>query len=198
MSPGLLFSNRICDFENPNRRCRRVGAAIWKHLSTGDESRFENTPSVARSRVSRCPLNQSFGILKLNAQTGQNRYGGFQRRLPLGYFPDILLDISGRFIISDASQKQALKNYRKRLHQRGMARFEVLGLNADRELIRSLAKRLADKDPEATRIRTAVRRTIAGGPPKKGGILDALRRSPLVGAGLDLTRPLTAARKVAL
>lgn len=143
-------------------------------------------------------LNQSFGILKLNAQTGQNRYRGFQRRLPLGYFPDILLDISGRFIISNTSQKQALKNYRKRLHQRGMARFEVLGLNADRELIRSLAKRLADKDPEATRIRTAVRRTIAGGPPKKGGILDALRRSPLVGAGLDLTRPLTAARKVAL
>ena len=91
-----------------------------------------------------------------------------------------------------------MKNYRKRLRQRGLARFEVLGLNADRELIRSLAKRLADKNPDATRIRAVVRHTIAGGAPKKGGILDALRRSPLVGADLDLTRRLTAARKVDL
>jgi hypothetical protein len=29
---------------------------------------------------------------------------------------------------------------------------------------------------------------IPGEPPRKGGILDALRRSPLVGADLDLTR----------
>jgi hypothetical protein len=116
----------------------------------------------------------------------------------LDRFPDILLDIGGRFVINDTSQKQAVKNYRKRLRQRGLARFEVLGLNADRELIRSLAKRLADKDPDATRIRAVVRHTIAGGAPKKGGILDALRRSPLVGADLDLTCPPTAARKVDL
>jgi hypothetical protein len=37
-------------------------------------------------------------------------------------------------------QKRALKSYRKRLTWRGMARFEVLGLDADRELIRSLAQ----------------------------------------------------------
>jgi hypothetical protein len=35
-------------------------------------------------------------------------------------------------------------------------------------------------------IRATVRRTIAGEQPKKGGILSALRRSPLVGADLDL------------
>ena len=52
-----------------------------------------------------------------------------------------------------------------------MARFEVLGLDADRELIRSLAKRLAGDGPDSARIRAAVRRTIAGEPPKKGGIL---------------------------
>lgn len=42
----------------------------------------------------------------------------------------------------------------------GLARFDVPGLNTDRELVRSLAGRLAEKGPEATRIRTAVRRTI--------------------------------------
>jgi hypothetical protein len=79
-----------------------------------------------------------------------------------------------------------------------MARFEVLGLGADRELIRSLAKRLADDSPDSARIRTAVRRTISGESPNKGGILSALRRSPLVGAELNLERPVTADRKVDL
>lgn len=95
-------------------------------------------------------------------------------------------------------QKRALENYRKRLTRRGMARFEVLGLDADRELIRSLARRLADGSPDSVQIRTTVRRTISGEPPKKGGILSALRRSPLVGADLDLRRPLATARRVDL
>lgn len=93
-------------------------------------------------------------------------------------------------------QKRALNNYRKRLKQQGMARFEVLGLDGDRDLIRSLATRFAGDGPEPTQIRAVVRRAIAGEPPKKGGILDALRRSPLVGADLDLKRPVTVARKV--
>ena len=38
--------------------------------------------------------------------------------------------------MSDTSQERTLNNYRKRLKQRGMARFEVLGLDAGRELIR--------------------------------------------------------------
>ena len=89
--------------------------------------------------------------------------------------------------MNNTSQKQALKNYRNRLKDRGMARFEVLGLDADRELIRSLAKRLAENDRDATRLRASVSRTISGEPPKKGGILAALRRSPLVGADLEVT-----------
>ena len=100
--------------------------------------------------------------------------------------------------MSDTSQKRAIHNYRKRLRQRGMTRFEVLGLGADRELIRSLAKRLAGDNPESARIRDAVRRTISGEPPDKGGILNALRRSPLVGAELNLDRPVTTDRKVDL
>ena len=91
--------------------------------------------------------------------------------------------------MADMSQKRALKNYRKRLTARGLARFEVLGLDADRDLIRSLARRLAEDSAEAARIRATVRRTMTGEPSKKGGILAALRRSPLVGADLDLRRP---------
>ncbi len=88
-----------------------------------------------------------------------------------------------------SSQKRAIRNYRTRLSKRGLARFEVLGRDSDRDLIRSLARRLAEDGPEASLLRAAVSQTIAGEPPKKGGILAALRRSPLVGADLDVTRP---------
>lgn len=100
--------------------------------------------------------------------------------------------------LSTTPQKRALRNYRKRLSQRGMARFEVLGLEGDRDLIRSLARRLAGGDPDSARIRSAVRTSISAEPSKKGGILDALRRSPLVGADLDIKRPATLGRKVDL
>lgn len=96
------------------------------------------------------------------------------------------------------SQKRAVQNYRSRLGERGLARFEVLGRDADRDLIRSLARRLAEDGPEAARLRVVLSQTDAGEPPKKGGILAALRRSPLVGADLDLTRPREEGRKVEL
>jgi hypothetical protein len=100
-------------------------------------------------------------------------------------------------VMGSTSQMRALKNYRKRLNLRGMARFEVLGLSTDRELIRSLARRLAENGPEAIEIRASIRQ-VSSGPLKKGGILAALRRSPLVGADLNLTRPRIAGRKVNL
>ncbi len=95
-----------------------------------------------------------------------------------------------------SSQNRAIKNYRSRLSHRGLARYEVLGRDADRDLIRSLARRLAEDGPDASRLRAAVSQTIAGEAPKKGGILAALRRSPLVGADLDLNRPREDGRKV--
>ena len=95
----------------------------------------------------------------------------------------------------NTTQKRAFPNRRTRLVKRGMVRFEVLGLDADRDLIRSLAKRLSEDDADAARIRAAVRRTIAGEPPKKGGITAALRRSPLVGADLNPTRAHETGRK---
>jgi hypothetical protein len=42
--------------------------------------------------------------------------------------------------MSDTAQKRALRNYRSRLTKRGIARFEVLGLDTDRDLIRSIAR----------------------------------------------------------
>jgi hypothetical protein len=100
--------------------------------------------------------------------------------------------------MSVTPQKRALKKYRKRLTQRGLARFEVLGLDADRELVRSFAKRLADNGPDSALLRATVCRTIAGEPPNRGGILRALRRSPLVGADLEIKRPATAGRRLDL
>ena len=100
--------------------------------------------------------------------------------------------------MSTSSQKRAIKNYRDRLNERGLARFEVLGLDAARDLIRSLARRLAENRSDAAQIRATLSRSIAGKPAKKGGILDALRRSPLVGAGLNFRRPREAGRKITL
>jgi hypothetical protein len=97
-----------------------------------------------------------------------------------------------------SSQKRAVREYRSRLSERGLARFDVLGLDRGRDLIRSLARRLAQEDTEAARIRAAVSQTISGKPPKKGGILAALRRSPLVGADLDLDRPRAEERGIDL
>jgi hypothetical protein len=99
--------------------------------------------------------------------------------------------------VSTTPQKRALKNYRRRLEERGIARFEILGLNADRELIRSLAKRLSEGDADARRIRATLQR-IVGSESPKGGILAALRRSPLVGAELDLERQVTHGRSLDL
>ncbi|MFC3725770.1 hypothetical protein [Neoaquamicrobium sediminum] len=96
------------------------------------------------------------------------------------------------------SQKRAVQNYRTRLRQRGLSRFEVLGREADRDLIRSLARRLAEDSPDASRLRATVSQAIAGEPAKKGGILAALRRSPLVGADLDLSRAHEEGRNVDL
>ena len=96
------------------------------------------------------------------------------------------------------SQKRAIRTYRKRLLARGLARFEVLGLDTDRKLIRQLARRLATNDQDASRIRASVGASIAEGAPARGGILEALRRSPLVGVELDLRRPREAGRKIRL
>ncbi len=83
--------------------------------------------------------------------------------------------------MGNAAQKRAIQNYRARLTQRGFTRFEVMALESDRDLIRSLARRLAEEGPAAEQVRAAVKTAVTGELPKSGGILTALRRSPLVG-----------------
>ena len=98
--------------------------------------------------------------------------------------------------MTSAAQAQALKNYRKRLTRRGMARFEVLGLAADRELVRTLAKRLAEDTPESAEIRATLSEKVAPDARKKGGILEMLRSWPI--ADLELKRPFVKPRKIDL
>ncbi|MGD9615119.1 MAG: hypothetical protein AB7H90_06075 [Alphaproteobacteria bacterium] len=102
----------------------------------------------------------------------------------------------------NASQKRAVETYRRRLRENGLARYEVRGSASDKALIRSLAKRLAENDTAAYRLRQELAHEISGRTclrPRTGkDIWDALRRSPLVGADLDLTRDIVPERHVAL
>ena len=47
-------------------------------------------------------------------------------------------------------QKRAVDNHRRRLRERGMARYEVRGLESDKALVRRLATRLAENDARPT------------------------------------------------
>src|SRR5687768_1544210 len=98
--------------------------------------------------------------------------------------------------MSDTAQRRALRNYRSRLNKRGIARFEVQGLETDRELIRTLARRLAEGGPASIPMRATVNQLVAAGAPSKGRILAALRRSPLADADLHISRERVAGRKV--
>lgn len=82
------------------------------------------------------------------------------------------------------------------MSDRGLARFEVLGRDADPDLIRMLARRLAENGPESAKLRAAVNDTINGEPPQKGGILAALRRSPFLGANVEISRQREEGREI--
>ena len=100
--------------------------------------------------------------------------------------------------MTSAAQKKALHDYRARLAERGFTRFEIMALEADRDLIRTLAKRLSEDGPDAEQLRKAVKTAVAGEPPRSGNILAALRRSPLVDADLDFSRQREEGRLVDL
>jgi hypothetical protein len=98
----------------------------------------------------------------------------------------------------NASQKRAVANHRRRLGERGLARYEVRGLEQDKELVRQLAKRLAANDHKAAQLRADIVRETRSEPTRKGGIYAALRRSPAVGADLDLSREIVSERDIDL
>jgi hypothetical protein len=97
-----------------------------------------------------------------------------------------------------SSQQRAVANFRNRLAKKGLTRFEVTGRDSDRELVRTLARRLAEGGSESDRLRAVVNEAIGGQPSAKGGILRALMASPLIGSELDLTRPREKGRKIDL
>lgn len=98
--------------------------------------------------------------------------------------------------MSKSSQERAVANFRNRLAEKGLVRFEVTGRNSDRDLVRAVARRLAEGSAESERLRAAVNQIIGAEPPAKGRILRALMASPLVGSELDLSRPREEGRKV--
>ena len=102
----------------------------------------------------------------------------------------------------NASQKRAVANHRRRLGERGLARYEVRGLEQDRQLVRQLAKRLAKNDAEAEHLRREITQKVADEAPLElrtgKDIWDALRRSPLVGLDLDIEREFTTGRDIEL
>ena len=100
--------------------------------------------------------------------------------------------------MTTAAQKNATRNYRARLAQRGIKRFEVMAPETDRSLIRALGRQPAADGPKAEQARATVKALIVDDPRMRGGILAALRRSPLVGADMDLPRPRIEGRRIDL
>jgi hypothetical protein len=99
----------------------------------------------------------------------------------------------------NASQKRAIAEHRRRLGEQGIDRYEVRGLVQDKELVRKFARRLAMNDAEAARLRAEVAQRVRPHPLLSGkDIWDALRRSPAVGADLDLSREIVPERDVDL
>ncbi len=101
--------------------------------------------------------------------------------------------------MSSNAQKRANEVHRQRLIERGFARFEVRGLGADKDLIRNIARCLATNDERAGELRRDLARSVGGDKSAQtGGVLAALRRSPLVGAELNFERDDTPGRDVGL
>jgi hypothetical protein len=98
----------------------------------------------------------------------------------------------------NAAQLRAVATHRARLGERGMSRYQVRGLEQDKELVRKFARRLAANDADAVRLQAEVLKQVTGEPPRRGGIWAALRGSPAVGADLDLMREVVAERDIDL
>jgi hypothetical protein len=90
--------------------------------------------------------------------------------------------------VTSAAQKKAIKNHRKKLLGRGLSRFEVQGRITDKQLLRDLARKLAEDSSEAANVRKAVESAVTESNENEGGIWQALRRSPLVASAVEFER----------
>jgi hypothetical protein len=95
------------------------------------------------------------------------------------------------------SQKRAIARRRGQFGARAIVRYEVWGLRKDRELIRKVAKKLGRGGAEAAYLRREIECAV-GTERQRGGLWGALRRSPFVGADLNLEREFTTGRDIDL
>ena len=139
-------------------RIKEKGLEIFL-VNTGDQWEF---PEISESRAAQSDASKQIALDPVTCNRDRSaENGGASERV----WPDI------------PSLPKALQNYRARLSQRGFTRFEITALETDRDLFRSLARRLAEEGPEAEQLRFTVQIAVAVEPPKPVGILAALRRS---------------------
>jgi hypothetical protein len=79
-----------------------------------------------------------------------------------------------------------------------VSRYEVRGLNRDKELVRRVARQLAADDAAAERLRKELTQKTVGATPPGTSIIAALRRSPLVGTDWEIERPIEYGREIDL
>lgn len=100
--------------------------------------------------------------------------------------------------MTQTAQSRAVANYRKRLSSQGLARFEVMGLVDDKDLLRVVAKKLAESGEPESELRKSLAKIVEFKSDTRGEILAALRNSPLVGSGIRFKREKTSGRKIEL
>jgi len=79
-----------------------------------------------------------------------------------------------------------------------MSRYEVRGLKRDKELVRHVARRLAAGDAAAKRLRKELTEKTKEPESPPVSIVEALRRSPLVGLDWEIERPIEYGREIDL
>lgn len=99
---------------------------------------------------------------------------------------------------SKTAQHRAVENDRRRMKARGMARYEVRGLVADKALLRNLADRLAKGDTQAQTLREEMHRHLTPDSAPPGATWNWLRASPLVDVDWYPEREFVAGRDVDL
>ena len=94
-----------------------------------------------------------------------------------------------------AAQKKAIKDYRRRQKAKGIVRMEITVPEADKPMIRQLAKGLRSGGETAEKIRRAMKSAL--NPYRDMGLKEILENAPPLDE-LDLERPRETARDIEL
>ncbi len=96
------------------------------------------------------------------------------------------------------ARKKAVSEFRKRARAAGLARYEILCRKTDRPLLQAVARKLSAGGSEEKALRGHLAEILPERPGTKGRIFEALRESPLAGAGISFVRDRNAGRKISL